>query len=143
MTWRFGLVALVLLSVLGLTACGSSKKSGPPTPTIVDFRNEKKVAVDAKNNQFSPPEIEIVPGTTVTWTNRDAVSHNIQKFVDTADFGAPFGVQAGAFGPGATYSFTFKKLGVFRYTCTIHTLMDGTVHVVAARPAAATTSSSG
>jgi len=139
MTRRFGIVALVVLSVLAPTACSSSKKSGPSTPTIVDLRNEKTVAVDARNNQFSPPEIEILAGTTVTWTNRDTVSHNIQKFVDGADFGAAFGVQAGAFGPGATYSFTFKKLGDFRYTCTIHTLMDGTVHVVAPRAAAVTT----
>jgi len=141
MTRRFAFAALALLSVLGSTACGSSKKSG--SPTIVDLRNEKEVAVDAKNNQFSPREIEIVSGTTVTWTNRDTVSHNIQKFVDRADFGAPFGVQAGGFGPGATYSFTFNKIGDFRYTCTIHTLMDGTVHVVAAGAAPATTTTTG
>jgi plastocyanin len=59
-------------------------------------------------------------------------THNIQKSADAVDFGAPFGVQAGAFGPGATYSFTFNKVGEFHYTCTIHTLMNGSVRVVAA-----------
>ncbi len=139
MTRRLGVTALVLVSVCCLAACGSSKKSGSPAPAVVDLRNETRVGLDARNNQFSPSDIEIRPGTTVTWTNRDTVSHNIQKSADAVDFGAPFGVQAGSFGPGATYSFTFNKPGEFHYTCTIHTLMSGTVRVVAAGAAETTT----
>jgi plastocyanin len=46
------------------------------------------------------------------------------------DFGGQFGADVGDFGPGATYSFTFKKLGQnFLYACTIHTGMTGKVRV--------------
>jgi len=132
MTWRaVGAVALVVPAVLGLGACGSSKKSSPPAPAVVDMRNQKHVAISAQNNQFSPLDVEVSPGTTVMWTNHDSVAHNVQKSADAVDFGAPFGVQAGDFGPGQTYAFTFTKVGEFHYTCTIHTLMNGTVRVVA------------
>jgi plastocyanin len=130
--------ALVVLAVLAASACGSSKKSSPPAPAVVDMRNQKHVAISAQNNQFTPLDVEVSPGTIVTWTNHDSVAHNVQKSADAVDFGAPFGVQAGDFGAGRTYSFTFTKVGEFHYTCTIHTLMNGTVRVVSATPATPT-----
>jgi plastocyanin len=76
----------------------------------------------------------VSPGTTVTWHNVGKTAHNVHKAADTLDFGAPFGVDTGAFGPGQRYSFTFTKVGTFAYACTIHTLMDGTVQVAAGTP---------
>ena len=66
-------------------------------------------------------------GTKVTWRNTDSILHNLKKSADAVDFGAKFGIDA--FNPGATYSFTFTKLGDFAYTCTIHPGMAGDIRV--------------
>jgi plastocyanin len=123
----------ILLAVALLPACGSSKpKAAPPQPPV-DYRGKKHVDIDAETLSgyvFSPAEVIISPGTTVTWHNIDQTAHNIQKSFDALDFGAPFGVDVGQFGPGDTYSFKFKKLGTnYFYTCTIHTGMNGRVRV--------------
>jgi plastocyanin len=89
------------------------------------------VDVDATSNQFVPSEIVINPGTTVTWHNRDATAHDIRAASGAVDFGGAFGAGTDAFGPGATYAFTFTKLGDFAYTCTIHPGMTGDVRVAA------------
>ena len=40
-------------------------------------------------------------------------------------------IDSAAFGPGATYAFTFATLGGYPYTCTIHPGMTGSIRVVA------------
>jgi plastocyanin len=129
-------IALAMVLAFALGACGSSSKSNgnavtPPQP--VDKRGQKKVAVDARNNAFSPQVITVSPGTTVTWTNRDQEAHNVKKQSDVADFGGTFGVNVADFGPGTTYSYTFDKPGTYAYMCTIHSLMTGTVIVDASK----------
>jgi len=128
---KLGIVLVAAGLLLGLTACGSSKPKSAPVPETVDARGKTTVEIDAYQNQFSPASIIIDAGTKVTWKNNDPVVHNVQKSADAVNFGAPFGVTADAFGPGATYSFTFRKAGTFFYTCTIHNLMTGKVEVVA------------
>jgi plastocyanin len=127
---RRALVTLVLVVALpGLAACGSSSKSSSSAPTPTDLRGKTAVQVDAKSNQFNPASIIIDAGTKVTWTNSDSVAHNVKKSADAVDFGAPFGVDLDAFGPGKTYSFTFTKAGMYAYQCTVHSLMTGSVDV--------------
>jgi plastocyanin len=112
----------IVMFVVGGTACGSSS-SKASTQQPVDGRGRTHVDIDAPDNVFTPPDITISPGTNVTWHNRDTVAHNIKS----AD--GSFGVDAGRFGPGASYSFTFRKAGTFDYTCTIHAGMAGQVRV--------------
>ena len=120
---------VVAFSMFGLGACGSSNKPAAPPPPPTDLRGKAAVEVDATGNQFQPASIIIDAGTKVTWRNADPVAHNVKKSADVANFGAPFGIDADKFGPGATYSFTFRKPGKHFYTCTIHTLMNGDVDV--------------
>jgi len=128
---RRALAVLVFaVALIGLTACGSSKSNtpaAPPPPT--DLRGQTAVEVQANSNQWHPQSIIIDEGTKVTWHNGDAVAHNVKKSADAADFGAPFGVDSGSFGPGRSYSFTFTKPGTYQYECTIHAGMTGTVEV--------------
>ena len=130
---RIFVLAATLLAVGLLPACGSSKpKAAPPQPAF-DARGKKHVDIYAETLNgyvFSPAEVIVNPGTKVTWHNKDTIAHNIKKTIDAIDFGGDFGADVGDFGPGATYSFTFKKLGEnFLYTCTIHTGMNGKVRV--------------
>jgi plastocyanin len=123
------LVVGLTCALLALGACGSSKPKGTPAPAPVDLRAQKQVRIAARGNQFTPAAVIVTVGTKVTWQNLDAVTHNVKKSADAVDFGAPFGTDA--LNPGQSYSFTFRKAGTYFYTCTIHTLMDGKVEVVA------------
>ena len=123
-------VAIAVVALLA-AACGSSSKpaSNPIEQPPLDLRNQRRVEINAADNLFDPVTIEITAGTTVTWHNTDNVAHDVRKSVDGQDFGAPFGVRVPQFGPGATYSFRFDKPGVYFYTCTIHTGMNGKIQV--------------
>jgi plastocyanin len=122
-------VAIALL-VMFAAACGSSSKPAAPTEQPpLDLRGKSNVEVEANANLFTPATIEITEGTTVTWRNTDTVAHDVQKSSDAEDFGAEFGVRVAEFGPGTSYSFTFDKPGVYFYTCTIHTGMNGKIQV--------------
>jgi plastocyanin len=120
------LLLLVLAGAL-LAACGSSSKpAAAPAPT--DMRGKTAVEIDAKSNQWTPNDIIVDVGTKVTWRNTDPILHNIKKSADALDFGGTFGLNS--LSPGATYSFTFTKVGTFPYACTIHAGMTGKIEVM-------------
>ena len=131
MNTRRAVVALVACLCVLATACGSSKPKAKPVPPPVDARGKTAFEIDAAQNQFTPATLIVDVGTKVTWKNTDTVAHDVKKSADAVDFGAPFGISASEFGPGASYSFTFAKAGTYFYTCSIHTLMNGKVEVVA------------
>jgi plastocyanin len=131
------LCTIAAVVVVG-AACGDDSGSGSSTPpptnapiVVVDLRGKPTVDVNAQDDFFDPNGIQIDAGTVVTWHNVGQNVHNVLPMNDIENFGgtAPFGVQTEAFGPGATYSFTFGTPGTFNYTCTIHTGMVGRVIV--------------
>lgn len=70
---------------------------------------------------FVEDRIEVAAGTTVTWTNRDAMVHTV-----SADDGS---FSSGAIRPGAAWSATFSEPGTYPYHCGPHPFMKGTVIV--------------
>jgi len=73
---------------------------------------------------FTPPQISVQKGGTVTWTNNDSIAHTVID--DLSNVGGP---ASGNIEPGSTYSFTFDKTGSFQYHCSIHPSMRGTIVV--------------
>lgn len=105
----------------------------------VDLTNEARVTIDIKDYKYSKPNIKIKKGTTVTWTNQDAVEHNAMKEHDNSSHAhdAPKKevVKPDIFaGPllarGESYSFTFNEIGEIDYHCAPHPYMTGTVTVI-------------
>ena len=92
----------------------------------------KVMTVSIQNFFFSPANMTVAPGTTVTWVNNGQAPH-------TATATNPSGVfDSGTLQPGQSYSFTFKQPGTYAYYCRIHPDMTGTVTVSStASPAAA------
>jgi plastocyanin len=70
---------------------------------------------------FNPSTITVTAGTTITWTNKDAVSHTVTS--STALF------NSGSIGANGTYSFTFATAGTYAYYCAIHPSMTASVTV--------------
>jgi len=78
--------------------------------------------VTMKNIQFNPKSISVAKGGTVKWTNDDTVGHD----VTSSSFKSG---SAGGIGEGASFSHRFADAGTFKYRCTVHPGMEGTVVV--------------
>ena len=81
------------------------------------------LAVNIDNFSFTPVEIHVKTGGTVTWTNRDDIPHTV---TDAAD---PRGTRSPALDTGDHYSRTFPKPGRYGYFCSLHPHMQGSVVV--------------
>jgi plastocyanin len=79
---------------------------------------EVKVTID--NFTFSPAELTLKVGDTVTWTNHDDIPHTV--------------VSAGKFrsktmDTDGNFSFTFSAAGDYKYFCSLHPHMTGMIKV--------------
>ena len=67
---------------------------------------------------FVPRIYGITKGTTVTWRNRDNVTHTV-----TSDSGV---FSSGDLEKDGTFSYTFNEVGRYDYHCNHHSFMKGT-----------------
>ena len=74
-----------------------------------------------KDVAFSPKELKIKKGDTVTWTNADERDHTV-----TADDGS---FKSGNLGDSETYKRKFDKPGRYKYHCDYHPRMKATIIV--------------
>jgi plastocyanin len=82
--------------------------------------------IDIKNFAFEPVSLTVAAGTKVTWVNQDEEPHNIVSL----DGQQPHLFRSEALdGGGDTYSFVFDKPGTYRYICSVHPHMQGTITV--------------
>ncbi len=70
---------------------------------------------------YAPLAIEILAGTTVTWTNDDSVVHTVTDTENKFDSGFVQG--------GSDWKFKFENEGEYGYFCTLHPWMKGAVLV--------------
>jgi len=125
-----GIVALVLVSAVGLAACSSSSSAaasagGASTGSSSSAASDVPAAsvhVIIKNFAFHPDDFTVKPGATVTVTNDDTVDHTFtarDRAFNTGDIA-----------PGQTVHFTAPtKPGQYPYLCLIHQFMTGTLTV--------------
>lgn len=109
------LAGVVLILVLGSLTGGCTKSSdnGSKGPGA----NE----VFIQNMSFDPSTITVTQNTTITWTNKDAITHTVTS--DNSLF------DSGNIPPNGTYSHTFSTVGTFPYHFTIHPTMTAEVKV--------------
>jgi plastocyanin len=108
---RRSLLAGVGVLTLWAAAGGSSAAASPDVPTIVL----------ASDFMFAPASMTVTAGSTVTWTNKDDEPHTVVS--DTGLF------RSGALDTNESFSFRFDKPGTYRYACSIHPRMVGTIVV--------------
>jgi plastocyanin len=138
-------------SVLALAVgCGSSNSStssssSSSTPTPTSTSGELKttttpkfaspsasasvqsgvVPVAYRNITIAPDTLKVKVGSTVKWTNYDALEHNVTSLNGPQHFASK------TFGESGSYEVTLTKPGVIHYECTIHpATMNGTIEVV-------------
>jgi plastocyanin len=107
------LAATIALPLLAGSWIGWSSVAAAPA--------QHDVAID--NFAFGPATLTVPRGTTVTWTNKDDDPHTVVSDSDPKLF------KSGALDTDDTFTFTFNDAGTFKYFCTIHPRMQGTVIV--------------
>jgi amicyanin len=80
-------------------------------------------AVKIGNFTFGPQELKVKAGNTVTWTNEDDIPHTVVS---------PNNFRSKVLDTDGTYSFTFTTPGIYKYFCSLHPHMTGTIVVEAA-----------
>ena len=88
------------------------------------------VTVGGVGNVFTPPELTINVGDTVTWTNAGGFHNVVSDAVD--ENGDPIFSSGPASIDAWTYQFTFNTPGSYSYVCQPHATigMTGTITVV-------------
>lgn len=79
-----------------------------------------------ESSDFSPPVIQVEPGTEVRWVFADTQAHNI----------AGDGFRSEDLVSGS-FEHTFETAGSYRYTCTLHAFMAGRIIVASEAPTGA------
>jgi plastocyanin len=105
------IVRVACLTVLVSIAVGRWAVADEPSATVVV----------AKSFMFSPMTLTVAAGTTVTWSNSDDEPHTVVS--ETGLFRSP------AMDTNESFSFRFDQPGSYRFICSIHPQMTGTVIV--------------
>jgi len=121
-----GLVLALTAGTATITVTGTSggvSKSGTTTLTVTGtLPNAVTVVSGAASNDFTPANVALARGGTVTWTFGPLV-HNVD-FEGKA--GAPANVGNTT---NASIARTFANAGSFGYVCSLHGGMNGTIVV--------------
>jgi plastocyanin len=133
---RLALVGLLslLMVLVGADRAGAGGGCHDPDRTEVETAT---VAMEAMC--IRPGVVHVQPGSTVTFTNRDSLTHNL--------YGAGWG--HGDLLPGASTTETFTEPGTYAFTCTLHpglvgaVVVDGQKLIAASSAAPATTDDGG
>lgn len=104
--------------LLGSTACagsdsdenGGSSDAAPAGPIV-----------EVKNFTYTPANLTVPTGATVTWKFEDSAPHDV--LADDQSFSSSL------LNDGETYQFTFTSPGSYPYICSVHPYMMGTVTV--------------
>ncbi|MCL5102923.1 MAG: PQQ-dependent sugar dehydrogenase [Armatimonadetes bacterium] len=86
------------------------------------------VGVEISSFAFNPATVKILPGDSVTWTNRDAFAHTTTSGTGTPPVADGIW-NSGSLGLNASFTRVFPTSGTFPYFCSFHTTMRGTVLV--------------
>ncbi|MEU7764823.1 cupredoxin family copper-binding protein [Nocardia sp. NPDC049190] len=122
-------IGALLLSGCGADNSGTdattTNKRPPPVATTSPPAGARNSAatVTVDDMKFTPAEVTVKIGDTVTWKFDDKVPHTVQGIGDKA-----MGINSPIFDRGQ-WSHTFTTPGTFRYLCSLHPEMRGSVTV--------------
>lgn len=115
-----GATLIILLTKPSSDSAGPTGGGGAATAQpSVDGGAGKAVKIAIVNFKYKPPNLTIKQGTKVAWTDEDSSNHTATgKGFDT-----------GSINKGQTRIITFKKPGTYKYLCSFHPFMHGTIVV--------------
>jgi plastocyanin len=110
---RMYVIPLSIMAVLVYAAHAMAQSTAPdPNSTTT---------VNIHDRDFDPAQLNVAPGTTVTWINKDTEAHTVTARNDLFD--------SGVIEPGQSYSTRLGGSGKVAYHCKKHPHMKGSVVV--------------
>ncbi len=127
-----GIILVFVLALMGIGYVVASHGSSSGNGTAQASGSQDKTVfgdtqVYMRHDLFSPTRIQVVLGTTVTWTNQDTVPHNV-TFTPVV-MSSSNNWESGLLSPGQSFSYTFTSQGTFQYHCQEDPGMVGVVIV--------------
>jgi len=138
---RWRIAALAAASTATLVGCGGSASGSgsPPAPSTTAAGTPSTAAagiagagapspaaaatagVGIVNFKFTPASLTVKVGTTVVWTNNDAIAHTVNFTTE--------GINSPVLNQHDQFTHTFTAPGTYDYICSIHPFMHGSVTV--------------
>jgi plastocyanin len=108
------------------TSQGATEPAAVPEETTAPAESttpdpNSTTTVEIRNNAFIPDQLNVAPGTTVTFVNRDSVPHTATSDNKLFD--------SGELAPGASYPVVLDGAGTVTYHCYLHPEMRGSIVV--------------
>ena len=107
-------LAFAGLTVLLSHVASAEPPAAPPTASVNTY-----------HYAYDPNPITVAAGTNVTFKNSDEIAHT----VTSRDGGDKPAFDSGDMPQNATWSHVFAKAGTYKYYCTYHSYMSGTIVV--------------
>src|SRR5580704_8722335 len=114
---------------LGLASDLEAAPAAPPSMSSLmhlDHAADLRAPADMdtivlKNFHFAPTSLTVPAGTTVTWENQDGEPHTVVSMDGL--------FRSGGLDQNDVFTFTFDTPGTYRFLCSIHPQMMGTIVV--------------
>lgn len=120
------IIIIVLLAGAGIYFLLQSQVAKQPASTTPKLPSQQTVelpgnnTVIIKNFSFTPHNLTVKKGTTVTWVNQDSVAHTIKS--DSFN--------SNVLNNGDKFEYRFNEPGTYEYSCGIHPSMEDKIIVV-------------
>ncbi len=102
--------ALVVLACITTGGAASSADAVPGLHVVI-----------IEGLRFEPPVLRVKRGDRVQWVNRDLVPHTVTAADKSFD--------SGQLAPAAAWKLDTREAGTYRYGCSLHPTMAGTLIV--------------
>ncbi|MFV2070182.1 MAG: cupredoxin family copper-binding protein, partial [Pirellulales bacterium] len=130
---RLPLTFIVVALILAVASAGCSPMGGAShgrgmhgggedTRSDQQVRGAADTAVEILDFAFSPGNLQVTAGTSVTWVNRDSVLHTATAVDQSWD--------TGLLAQDESFTIRFDTPGVYDYSCVPHPDMKARVEVV-------------
>ena len=115
------LPALAIMIVASLARAATPLPPAPSAAAAAQARSTQEPTISIHDFSFSPVSLTVAVGATVSWKNLDPEPHTVRSVDDQ--------FRSGALDQNDSFSFKFVKPGTYRYVCSIHPQMVGTITV--------------
>ncbi len=121
---------VLLFGLIIISGCANSQSTQPQeeqtsstqeSTTTTQPTTEQSSIIEISDFEFSPSTLETTIGTSITWTNKDSVPHNIVTSDEL--------IKSPTMNQRESFSFTFDTAGTYSYICGIHPSMKGEIIV--------------
>jgi plastocyanin len=126
------ILACLALSLLVAAGCGGDDDDdgggGGGAATTEQPAGGGGTEVSMESTQFSPSDVSVSAGDTITFVNNESVPHDVHKSSGPGeDFASG---ESGGMQEGDTFELTLDEPGTYEYVCDVHAPgMAGTITV--------------